>query len=108
VTGLDLDPVMIDRARANAERAWPGTAGSPAFIVGDVASLPFGDGSFDLVVSTLSMHHWVEPTKVWPRSAASCGPAVVRSSGTSDPADSRSTGACPMRWRTFRARGLAW
>jgi SAM-dependent methyltransferase len=24
--------------------------------------MPFGDGSFDLVVSTLSMHHWAEPT----------------------------------------------
>jgi SAM-dependent methyltransferase len=63
VTGLDLDPVMIERARANAERAWPGAAGPPSFVVGDVASLPFGDGSFDVVVSTLSMHHWVAPTK---------------------------------------------
>jgi ubiquinone/menaquinone biosynthesis C-methylase UbiE len=25
--------------------------------------LPFGDGSFDLVVSTLSMHYWSETTK---------------------------------------------
>jgi SAM-dependent methyltransferase len=63
VTGLDLDPDMIERARANAERAQPRVAGSPVLVVGDVASLPFGDGSFDLVVSTLSMHHWAEPTK---------------------------------------------
>jgi ubiquinone/menaquinone biosynthesis C-methylase UbiE len=61
--GLDLDPVMIERARANTERAGHGAEGSPAFVVGDVASLPFGDNSFDLVVSTLSMHHWAEPTK---------------------------------------------
>jgi SAM-dependent methyltransferase len=27
-----------------------------------VAALAFPDGSFDLVVSTLSMHHWAEPT----------------------------------------------
>jgi SAM-dependent methyltransferase len=33
------------------------------FVVGDVASLPFSDGSFDLVVSTLSMHHWTDPTQ---------------------------------------------
>ncbi len=26
-----------------------------------MASLPFADGSFDLVVSTLSMHHWADP-----------------------------------------------
>jgi ubiquinone/menaquinone biosynthesis C-methylase UbiE len=63
VIGLDLDREMIERARANAERARPGAEGSPSFVVGDVASLPFGDGSFDLVVSTLSMHHWAEPTK---------------------------------------------
>jgi SAM-dependent methyltransferase len=30
--------------------------------VGDVAALAFPDQSFDLVVSTLSMHHWADPT----------------------------------------------
>jgi SAM-dependent methyltransferase len=63
VTGLDLDPAMIDRARANAERVGESAQRGPVFIVGDVASLPFPDGSFDLVVSTLSMHHWAEPTR---------------------------------------------
>src|SRR5215203_2598471 len=60
VTGIDLDPAMIERARTNADRA--GTSGElgPSFLVGDVASLPFPDGSFDLVVSTLSMHHWAD------------------------------------------------
>ena len=67
VTGIDLDPDMIGRARANAERAGEGFARLPAgllpsFLVGDAASLPFPDGSFDLVVSTLSMHHWADPT----------------------------------------------
>jgi ubiquinone/menaquinone biosynthesis C-methylase UbiE len=33
-----------------------------SFLVGDVASMPFPEGSFDLVVSTLSMHHWDDPT----------------------------------------------
>jgi SAM-dependent methyltransferase len=60
VTGLDLDPAMIGRARRNANRA-DGDEPRPAFVVGDVASLPFPDGSFDLVVSTLSMHHWADP-----------------------------------------------
>jgi len=59
VTGLDLDPAMIERARANADRA--GDERRPSFLVGDVASLPFPDRSFDLVVSTLSMHHWADP-----------------------------------------------
>jgi SAM-dependent methyltransferase len=61
VTGLDLDPAMIHRARANADRAADDGRGGPTFLVGDVASLPFPDGSFDLVVSTLSSHHWSDP-----------------------------------------------
>ena len=60
VTGLDLDPAMIERARANANRAGEGFGRLPSFLVGDVASMPFPEGSFDLVVSTFSMHHWAD------------------------------------------------
>ena len=60
VTGLDLDPVMIERARANAGREGDG-ARRPSFVVGDVTELTFPDETFDLVVSTLSMHHWADP-----------------------------------------------
>ncbi len=62
VTGLDLDAQMIDRARANLRRASATDGPSPSFVVGDIAALPFGDGSFDLVVSTFSMHHWSDRT----------------------------------------------
>jgi SAM-dependent methyltransferase len=62
VTGLDLDPAMISRARANADRPGGGHQPRPSFLVGDVAALAFPDQSFDLVVSTLSMHHWADPT----------------------------------------------
>ena len=62
VTGLDLDPAMIERARSNADRPSEGDQRRPSFLVDDVASLAFPDGSFDLVVSTLSMHHWADPT----------------------------------------------
>ena len=62
VTGLDLDPAMITRARANADRLGNGEGRCPSFVVGDVASLAFPDASFDLVVSTLSLHHWADPT----------------------------------------------
>jgi SAM-dependent methyltransferase len=61
VTGLDLDPAMIARARANTDRTANRGGRRPSFLVGDVATLAFPDGSFDLVVSTLSMHHWADP-----------------------------------------------
>jgi SAM-dependent methyltransferase len=61
VTGLDLDPAMIARAAANTDRAANRGGRRPSFLVGDVASLAFPDRSFDLVVSTLSMHHWADP-----------------------------------------------
>ena len=59
VTGLDLDPAMVERARTNVGAA-PG-GGNLRFISGDVAALPFDGASFDLVVSTFSLHHWADP-----------------------------------------------
>lgn len=61
VTGLDLDPAMIKRARANAFTETNSHGRKATFLVGDAASLAFPDGSFDVVVSTLSMHHWADP-----------------------------------------------
>jgi SAM-dependent methyltransferase len=61
VTGLDLDLAMIARAQANTDRAGNRGGRRPSFLVGDVAALAFPDRSFDLVVSTLSMHHWADP-----------------------------------------------
>ena len=58
VTGLDLDPAMIELARTNAPKSSVDLGRLPSFVVGDVAALPFDDGSFDVVVSTFSMHHW--------------------------------------------------
>ena len=58
VTGLDLDPAMVERAQANAARSSSDGAREPTFVVGDVAALPFEDDSFDRVVSTFSLHHW--------------------------------------------------
>jgi ubiquinone/menaquinone biosynthesis C-methylase UbiE len=61
VSGVDLSAEMIDRATAAAEiRATPG-AGPISFQIADVADLPFDDRSVDLVVSTISMHHWADP-----------------------------------------------
>jgi ubiquinone/menaquinone biosynthesis C-methylase UbiE len=53
---------MIARAQANADRPGNSDQRQPSFLVGDVAALALPDESFDLVVSTLSMHHWADPT----------------------------------------------
>ena len=58
VEGVDLSPEMIARATSTALT----TSASVHFQVGDVVTLPFADGSVDLVVSTLSLHHWDDPT----------------------------------------------
>lgn len=56
IEGLDLSPEMIATARTlTAESP---VAGQVTFVVGDVAALPYPDDSVDLVVSTMSQHHW--------------------------------------------------
>jgi ubiquinone/menaquinone biosynthesis C-methylase UbiE len=57
-TGLDVDAAMIERARAKAERSRGGASAVPQFVVADVASMPFPDASFDIVISSYAVHHW--------------------------------------------------
>ena len=61
VLGMDLSPAMVAIARANAEGA--GLGDRVHFETGDVAALPYGDASVDLVVSSLSLHHWPRLTQ---------------------------------------------
>jgi ubiquinone/menaquinone biosynthesis C-methylase UbiE len=49
---------MIARATSTANRT---RTSNLRFRVGDVAALPFAHNSVDLVVSTLSLHHWDDP-----------------------------------------------
>jgi ubiquinone/menaquinone biosynthesis C-methylase UbiE len=58
VYGIDLSEDMIRLARAHASREQ--VEERVHFESGDVAHLPYPDDSFDVVVSTISMHHWVE------------------------------------------------
>ena len=55
-TGLDIDATMLDAAERRLADA--GLRARVSGVKGDVAALPFGDASFDLVVSSLSAHHW--------------------------------------------------
>ncbi|WP_113704618.1 class I SAM-dependent methyltransferase [Nonomuraea lactucae] len=50
VTGVDPAAPMIDHARSRAPR-------NCSYQVGESQALPFPDGSFDLVVSSLAVHH---------------------------------------------------
>jgi ubiquinone/menaquinone biosynthesis C-methylase UbiE len=81
VHGIDLSAEMIARATAiaatsdsaasdsdSAASAASDSAAGPLagaqpvrFQVADVAALPFADGSVDLVVSSISQHHWEDP-----------------------------------------------
>ena len=61
LTGVDISPEMVERANSLAANS--GVAGRVEFRVGDVASLPFADASFDVAVSTFAMHHWSDPPK---------------------------------------------
>jgi len=56
VYGIDLSEDMIGLARAHATREH--LEERVQFASGDVAHLPYPDQSFDVVVSTISMHHW--------------------------------------------------
>lgn len=63
VVGIDLAEAMVERAaeRARAE----GLDRSVRFQLADATALPLADASVDLVVSTLSLHHWADPAGVF-------------------------------------------
>jgi ubiquinone/menaquinone biosynthesis C-methylase UbiE len=58
----DADLVGVDPAAEmvrQAEASLPADVGA-GFVQGAAEALPFGDASFDLVVSTMSFHHWAD------------------------------------------------
>lgn len=54
IDGVDLEPRMIEHARQQDPD------GRVTFTVGDVAALPYPDATFDLIVSSISQHHWAD------------------------------------------------
>jgi SAM-dependent methyltransferase len=53
VIGVDLSPGMIELARRRRREA---SASNAEFLVADLGALPFGNGSFDFVVSRNTLH----------------------------------------------------
>jgi len=62
VTGLDLAENLLAQGEEYARRA--GLGERVSFRQGDVKQIPFPDATLDLVVSTLSLHHWGDPVAV--------------------------------------------
>lgn len=62
VVGVDLSPEMLAQGEEHARES--GVEEHASFRLGDVERLPFPDGSLDLVISTLSLHHWDDPVAV--------------------------------------------
>ncbi len=59
LVGIDSSAAMIKQAKQNVAQA-----GMSEFIEvkeGSAGHIPFPDQSFDIVVSTVSMHHWKQP-----------------------------------------------
>lgn len=74
VSGVDLTPAMVERARGLAAGAG---LGNVTYEVGDATGLELGDGSVDGAITRFSLHHIPAPGRVLAEMAR-----VVRSGGT--------------------------
>ncbi len=71
VTGVDLTPAMLDKARAlQAEKG----VSNVDWRLADARSLPFADGAFSLVMSRYAFHHFLEPPSVLAEMLRVCRP----------------------------------
>jgi ubiquinone/menaquinone biosynthesis C-methylase UbiE len=60
IVALDISEEMLLRAEKHLSIKSYGTKIN--YRQGDIHELPFDDGSLDFVVSTLSLHHWADPS----------------------------------------------
>jgi len=63
ITGVDLSDDVLQKAENAAQQS--GLGSQVSFRKGDVQRIPFDDDALDLVVSTLSLHHWGDPVAVF-------------------------------------------
>jgi ubiquinone/menaquinone biosynthesis C-methylase UbiE len=85
-TGIDVTPAMLERARKlAAERG----LSNVFWRQGDVYSLPFADGSFSIVTTRFSFHHFLDPAAVLREMVRVCAPqgciVVVDDYASDDP-----------------------
>jgi ubiquinone/menaquinone biosynthesis C-methylase UbiE len=63
IVALDISPDMLEKARENVRSQ--GLEDKIKFVLASADSLPFDNGSFDLVISYASLHHWFRPEAVF-------------------------------------------
>ena len=82
-----MTPAMLDRARQLAAEKG---IGNVTWDRGDVGSLPYADGTFDIVVTRFSMHHFLDPVGVLREMVRVCAPGgrvvVIDMYASDDPA----------------------
>jgi ubiquinone/menaquinone biosynthesis C-methylase UbiE len=86
-TGIDFTPAMLERARVlAAEKA----ISNVSWRQGDVTALPYGDGSFGIVVTRYAFHHFLDPLAVLREMVRVCAPrgrvVVVDTCASENPA----------------------
>lgn len=88
VTGIDITPAMLDRARA-LQREQGLT--NVTWRQGDVLPLPYADGAFTIVTSRFAFHHFLDPRAVLGEMTRVCAPGgtvmVIDSAPAHDKAD---------------------
>ncbi len=88
VTGIDLTPAMLERARALQQEQG---LTNITWRQGDVLPLPWPDASFTLVTARFAFHHFLDPRAVLAEMARVCAPggrvAVIDSAPAPDKAD---------------------
>jgi len=85
-TGIDMTPAMLERARQHATEQG---VGNVTWDRGDVTTLPYPDGAFDIVTTRFSMHHFPDPVAVMREMVRVCAPggrvAVIDMYASDDP-----------------------
>jgi ubiquinone/menaquinone biosynthesis C-methylase UbiE/8-oxo-dGTP pyrophosphatase MutT (NUDIX family) len=85
VTGIDLTPAMIERAKALQQSL---DLANLTWRIGHVLPLPFPDAAFSLIFTRYSFHHFLDPKAVLSEMVRGCSPGgqvVVADVFTSSP-----------------------
>lgn len=71
VTGIDITEAMIEKARALGGEK---NLGNVEWVCGNASPLPFTDGSYSLVITRYSFHHFLDPEKALREMIRVCSP----------------------------------